>query len=484
MQRFTKIHRSLAAGTLVAAALAGATAQRPPELTPREITLRDGKTIAAEFGHFAVPENRAKPGSRTIELAVLRVRSPRKQPGLPVFVLAGGPGGSSIDLVTRLVRGGGPPLLELLGGDVVGIDQRGVGQSRPNLETPTLYAFDPSAPGDPQAQLAVMTRVCRAEAARWQAQGVDLAGYTTAESADDLDAVRHALGYPQIALWGESYGTHLALATIRRHGASIARAVLVGPEGPDHTLKLPSYAQRGLERLAALVRREPALAERLPDLLATLTRVLDELAQAPVTATVDGVEVGISKFDVQWLLANEIGLVRRHLERVPALIAAMARGDFTELARDLLRERREAGVGSAMQMAMDSASGASPARRAAIAKERATCLLGDAVNFPFPDIAVAWPVPDLGESFRSRLRSDVPVLILVGDLDSRTPLENATELLRDLPRGHLIEVANAGHDLNWMQPEARTAWSEFLAGKPVTTTRVAAPAPKFVPLPE
>jgi pimeloyl-ACP methyl ester carboxylesterase len=93
-------------------------------------------------------------------------------------------------------------------------------------------------------------------------------------------------------------------------------------------------------------------------------------------------------------------------------------------------------------------------------------------------------VPDLGESFRSRLRSDVPVLILVGDLDSRTPLENATELLRDLPRGHLIEVANAGHDLNWMQPELRTAWSEFLAGKPVTTTRVAAPAPKFVPLPE
>ena len=47
-------------------------------------------------------------------------------------------------------------------------------------------------------------------AAHWKEQGVDLAAYTTNESADDLEALRHALGAATISLWSISYGTHLA----------------------------------------------------------------------------------------------------------------------------------------------------------------------------------------------------------------------------------------------------------------------------------
>ena len=93
----------------------------------------------------------------------------------------------------------------------------------------------------------------------FRSQGIDLSGYNTAESADDVDALRAALGYDAINVWGRSYGSHLALATLRRHGRHVASIVACCPEGPDHTLKLPSQAQACLERLARLVADDEAL---------------------------------------------------------------------------------------------------------------------------------------------------------------------------------------------------------------------------------
>src|SRR4029453_4225692 len=98
-------------------------------------------------------------------------------------------------------------------------------------------------------------------------QRVDLTGYNTNESADDLDDLRKALGVNQISLWSISYGTHLAFATIRRHPQSIHRAILAGPEGPDHTYKLPSNIQKPLEDLAAVIKADPVVGKEIPDFL-------------------------------------------------------------------------------------------------------------------------------------------------------------------------------------------------------------------------
>jgi pimeloyl-ACP methyl ester carboxylesterase len=316
--------------------------------------------------------------------------------------------------------------------------------------------------------------VSRAEAARWREQGVDLAGYTTVESADDLDALRTHLGYDQIALWGESYGTHLALATIRRHGGHVARAVLIGPEGPDHTIKLPSNAQDGLRRVGALLAADPEWSGRIPDLPALVETVLDRLEAEPVVVDVGGQRVGISRFDAQWMLANWLGSTRGGIDYIPAVLLAMERGEYGPFAEQLLEQRGEFGVGSAMSWVMDSASGVSKARAARIAKEARTCLLGDAIDFPFPQVAEAWGAPDLGDAYRSPLRSDIPILFITGDLDSRTPVRNAEELMQTLPHAQLIVVENAAHDLNWVQTELREAWSAFLGGGEVELTRRAA----------
>jgi len=454
-------------------------AQESAELRKESVQLRGGESIDADSGRIKVPENRSKKNSRDISLAFLRVPSPLKEPGPPVFMLAGGPGGSSIDMVKRHMAGGGRPILEMLRGDLIGIDQRGVGQSHPNLDSTTRYGFPLDEPGDPGKMLKIIQSRCKAEAKRWQNEGVDLTGYTTVESADDIDAVRRALGYDKIVLWGESYGSHLALATIRRHEAFIARAVLICPEGPDHTLKLPSDAQGVLERIAALVKADAAWDKRIPDLIRLLKSVLDRLDKAPVVVDVDGDRVGISKFDVQCVIADKLSRSRRGIDQIPATIHSMAEGDFGTVAREIVDFRRSYGIESAMAMIMDSASGVSKSRSARIAKEAKSCLLGDASNFPYPHVGTAWGSPDLGEAFRRPVKSEVPVLMIVGELDARTTVENARELMAHLPRSNLVVVSNFSHDVPWGVGEIRKHWHDFLSGKDVGEKKVTGPAIKF-----
>ncbi len=446
----------------------------------QSIASRDGSDIKAEYWRLSVPENRANAATRMISLAFVRIRSPHSDVGEPVFFLAGGPGGSSIRQVKRMVEGGGNRFFDLIGGDIVGIDQRGVGMSEPNLQSNARYGFSLTEPGDRAVRLARIEEVCRKEAKRWRDEGVDLDGYTTVESADDVEAVRHSLGYEKIVLWGGSYGSHLAMATLRRHEAHIARALLTAPEGPNHTHKLPSYAQDGLERIGKLVAADLTIGKEIPDMVNMLRTILSRLEASPVYVMVDGQRVGISKFDVQQQIALRIGTMRDGGDQIPAAIKSMADGHFEEIARELLRERQSDGVRSAMSMMMDCSSGATAERSAQIARERTACLLEDYADPPYPTLAKAWDAPDLGDAFRGPLRSNVPILFIVGNLDSRTPIRNAEELMVDLPNSNLVIVENAGHnDVPMGMPALRALWGDFLKTGKARSTTITGPSIRF-----
>lgn len=482
-------HRAAVIITLAwLAATGGAVADGPPiEWQGRALTAPSGKSISAEVGRIRVPENRARPGVHTIEVAFVRVKARPGLDGPPSFLLAGGPGASGIALVEQLVKAGGESALELLGGDLIGIDERGVGLSRPNLESKVRYGLPLDRPGDPDRDLALIAGRCREVAEGLRGQGIDLAGYNSAESADDLDAIRAALGYDKVILWGRSYGSHLAFATLRRHGEHIERVIACCPEGPDHTLKLPSHAQGCLDRLSALVAADEELGAKVPNLLALMRRILDRLDEKPVSTSIvhpitgREVMVVIGKFDIQLATARALGNGRL-MANLPAAYLRMDRGDFAEIARVVAVDRERAGVESAMKHLMDCSSGASPGRRRRIADEAGRALLGDAANFPISGLAAAWGVIDLGESYRAPLRSGVPVLFICGDLDARTPVANAEELLEGLPNGRLVVVENAGHDLNLFgDPRLRDVLAHFLKGRDLPAARVAAPPFRFAP---
>ena len=431
---------------LVVAPLAVAAQPRaepaPPVLAvePTTFTADDGRTAPAETGRFRVLENRDRTGGRTIELAFVRFPSTSPTPGPPIVYLAGGPGGSG----SGAAEGVRFDLFQSLRSvaDVIAFDQRGTGLSErlPDCPHRTPLPLDASSREVYAARYAETARAC---AAHWHRAGVDLAAYTTEASADDLDALRQALGADQVQLWAISYGTHLALSTIRRHPAAVARAVLAGVEGPDHTLKLPSDQQALLEQIDGLYRaRDPASS-----FLADVEAVLDALRRQPVTVDteVEGetVPLTVGAFDVQWVAANMLRGPELSLS-LPPMFAAMRGGDFSGVAPWVVRLKGPSGM-SAMSAAMDAASGASLWRRARIASEARRTLLGDAINFPGPEQAAALGVPDLGPAFRTPVVSDVPVLFISGTLDGRTPPSNADEVAAGFSNGARLVIEGAGH---------------------------------------
>ncbi len=456
------------------------------KLKPYVFEYGENGKIDAEFGTLLVPETRNNPESNLIELAFVRFKSTSNNPGPPIVYLAGGPGGSGIGAA----RGSRFPLFMAMReiGDVIAFDQRGIGYSKPNLTC--LQRFDLPLDMAPSREAVISAMVERSKQCEFhlsKVQRVDLAAYNSNESADDLEDLRKALGAKQISLWSISYGTHLSFAAFRRHPRSIHKAILAGTEGPDHTYKLPSNVQKHLEDVAAVIKADPELSKEIPDFLSLMKTVFDRLDQEPAIVeitdprTKQKVKVIVNKFVMQFIAANNIGT--EVTASYPALFYRASKGDYSNPAQIWFNQTRS-GIGSAMSYMMDCASGITAARRERIKSEANGTLLEDLSNYPFPAICEAWKAPDLGDAFRSPLRSDIPVLFISGTLDARTPVSNAEEYRVGFPNSQHLIIDGAVHSdpLFLSSPKIKDVMLEFMKGVPLSTTRIAAPPMKFAPL--
>ena len=147
--------------------------------------------VDAEFGTLLVPENRSNPDSNLIEVVFVRFKSTAKNPGPPIIYLAGGPGGSGIGTAA----GSRFPLFMALReiGDVIAYDQRGTGYSKPNLGCYERLALPLDVPPTREAAIKQLRENAEGCKSYWRdIQRVDLTGYNTNESADDLEDLRKA----------------------------------------------------------------------------------------------------------------------------------------------------------------------------------------------------------------------------------------------------------------------------------------------------
>lgn len=475
-----------AVGLLCATPMQSQGDQSPSPLRWEERPLQraDGTSVVAHYGRLSVPENRLRPESRTIEIGFVRLPAAPGATGPPLVYLTGGPGQS---IVRSLTRPGAvdrwQPFLEV--GDVILLDQRGTGVSDPHLgfawreETPVnLFRSRDDAWG-------YVERIARAAAEHFRENGVDLDGYTTVQSADDIEALRQALAVEKLSLLGFSYGTHLALSAVRRHGDRLANVVLVGVEGPNHTYKLPSTADVQFAKLSLLARADPKIAADIPDLEQLLDRVLERLRSEPVTVPVrdpgsgETIDIPIGADGLLTILRRDLGDAS-DLPVFPRLLHSIDRGDL-RLLEWFVRKRFRFGA-SAMSAIMDAASGATAERLARIRAEAADSRFGDVGNFPFPEIAAIWSAPDLGDAYRAPLVSSVRTLFLSGTLDYNTPPFQAEEVRWGFPNSSHIVVENAGHEQILTHPSVRQAIVDFLRGESVDDVTAAWPPLRFVPL--
>jgi len=398
-----------------------------------------------ERATLIVPERHGVPGGTTLQLAVLRFKSRSPQPGSPFIYLAGGPGSSAIESG----RGRRFPLFAALRehGDVVLVDQRGVGYSRPSLNCLERWGFDLAAVRTWQSMVTLVSQRFSACLARLTAAGVDPAAYNTRESAADIELLRQALGAPQVRLVGISYGTHLGLAVMRQTPRSVERAVLAGIVGPDHVLKLPSNIDRIFDRFSAEAAADPGWSTQ-PSLAGMVRQVIARLEASPARVTLDrsgqSVSVSVSPFDVRILISVAME-DRETMAGVPRMIAAMARGDFRAAAAQLAG-LAEQPIPSAMNLLVECASGGTATRRAQIRLQEPTALIGRVIDIPQPDICPTAGATDLGDGFRAQLNSSIPTLLVSGELDLRTPPSNADEVSRGITAASRLLLTRAGHD--------------------------------------
>jgi pimeloyl-ACP methyl ester carboxylesterase len=457
---------------------------RPTAGNGQEIVYKDksNQEVKVEYGTLVVPERHGKPQGNTIELAFFRLKSVSPNPGSPIVFLEGGPGLPG----TNAYYG---PMMELLiplreVGDVIILDQRGTGHTKPRMTCPNTPNTVSEQAATYEAMLNDSMERNRKCAESLRSQGIDLSAYNMNESADDLEDLRKALGAKKISLLGFSGGTTLALTTLRRHGPNLDRVVMAGIEGTAHMNKLPSNIQKQLVKIDALVKADPEISKLVPDLLGLMKSVLDQFEKEPVTIeltdskTKQKFKVKIGKYVLQGITSLMIGTTDR-ISLLPTFYYALSKGD-TSLLTQLINRLNNRTISDATASLMDCASGVSKERQEQIRREAGEPLLGDAINFPFPEICDVWGNPDLGDSYRSQVNSSVPTLLISGTLDGFTPVNNAVEVAKGLPNSVQVIIDGGGHeDLLVGTQKAKEVILGFMKGAPVSTKSIGFPPIKF-----
>lgn len=464
----------LATATTAAAAEPAATpiqGEQPFEFAPAA-----GEPVLALRGQLSVPSNWRRPDGAQLQLAYVRFPATGATPGSPIVYLAGGPGGSGLDTA----RGPRFPLFMAMRefGDVIAFDQRGTGASSRQATCTSAHRVD-EATAYSDSEFTELHRAAARDCLRqWQAAGLDLRDWTTAQSVQDLDALRRHLGAAKLSLWGISYGSHLALAAIAAMDDRLDRVVLASVEGLDQTVKRPAQTNAYFDRLQAAIATRPALAAQFPDIVGQFRRVLARLEAQPVLLRItpaqgDPYDYLLERGDLQQLASAMIADPPTALQLL-GLVAALDAGDTAPLAWVIGQYHRagEPITFNPMPFGMDLASGITRAELRRFNREVGDALLGGYLNFPMPQLDRLVPGLDLGDGFRRGPRSTLPVLVLSGTLDGRTYPDSQRDAVRGLANAEITLVVNAGHNLFMASPAVTGRILAFMRGEQSAVRRI------------
>ncbi|MFE3878127.1 alpha/beta fold hydrolase [Kitasatospora sp. NPDC059146] len=404
-----------------------------------------------------------EPGLGTIGVSHAVVRHSRPGPALGTIALnPGGPGETMIDRAGQVSTALQGVLDDY---DLLLLDPRGTGRSG-RLHCDVTEAEYRWAPRADQRELVAD---CAEEL------GPRARGYTSAATADDLDAARERLGAPKLVLYGLSYGTYLMPVYADRHPERVDRMVLSGA----YPLAFDSLARPGAQQVSLTLRR---ICERSgscdPDTVVhDLAAVTERLRTRPlkVAATVDGRKRTVAFTEDK--LANlmyepatrGIGLHPGEpglLGALPAALHALAAGDEAPLAA-VVRGKIE-GTGTEDQASFLAVTCNDYARAwdqdAPVAERRRQYRAALAATDPADfgafsakgwaegqtdggDNCLNWPRRGTARPQPTDLRNvpDVPVLVLSGDLDTNTPELNSRRAAAQFKHSAFVSVPNSGH---------------------------------------
>jgi pimeloyl-ACP methyl ester carboxylesterase len=425
-----------------------------------------------------VPLDRSGATPGTVSLHVEELPAPGIPRGV-LFLIAGGPGQASAGAFTL-----GANALDLRseypGYTLIAFDPRGTGRSG-LLRCPELQA-------DP---FAALTRVQALVAKCGTEIGARRDFYSTRDHADDIDAVRRALGVDKIALEGTSYGTQLSVAYALTYPSHVERLILdsvADPAGRDpFALDDLQQMPKGLASLCSGGLCRAATS----NFVGELVKLANRMAAHPVTGKVAKPSGGTrtvraSGFDFLGGAVLDSDLNAGLAAELPAAVHAALRGRTRPLLR-LVQLDRQTAITSAGDLSMglftatvcdDGPFPWAPEtplgqRSGLLAAARSALPAGSTGPFgiwatdlgPAP-FCLLWPPQARRPGIGSGPLPNVPVLVFAGERDLRTPATNAAAIAARFPQGRLVTVPGVGHSVLGTDFTgcAQTAVSIWLSG--------------------
>lgn len=429
--------------SLIACSGANDAADREPTIPLEECRLNGG--VMAQCGTLTVYENRDTDSGRTIDLdiAVLPATgsSDVVEPD-PLFLLAGGPGQAATEVYPNAAY-----LFEEANRtrDIVLVDQRGTGDSNGFVcDNLTDESLPDDLPDEAAVGLFADCRIILEEQA-------DLTQYTTDRFIEDLEAVRAALDYDTINLYGASYGSRAALAYMRRHPEVIRSVVLDAVAGPELVLyrDMPRDGQRALDLLFDRCAADEACNTAFPNVRGEYDALLARLEQPqPISVahplTNEPLEFQMTRDRLGQYVFNI--LYSPELQSLLPLLIHHAHetGDYTPLVIQALSVGQSAGVHPGLLYTV-ACSEDEPLIDAGEAAGIQTETSFGSFTQNFQAICEGWPRAEVAADLREPLQSDIPTLLLSGSADPVTPPNYAEQVAATLPNSRHLVVDGFGH---------------------------------------
>ena len=454
-----------------------ATSASPADFAETECPADVASVVVGEVtcGFLTVPEDRTAPG-RDVRLFVTRIEPPEVLHDDPMFV-------AGTDLANLPNYGGVAPLAQRVGREVIIMDTRGVGHSEPSLACPEVDAVRETALATATDDAATRTVFLDAVGAchdRLAADGVDLAAYHLSAMATDAEDLRVAL---EIDEWNViTYGTasRIAFEMLRQAPGHLRSVLLDSPEvpGTDPRALAVDATRAGLSDVLAACAADTACATAFPDAETLMDRALAELADQPVTLSMEaaGQEPAQVLLDDALLLRLLRGMVSdggssgsfMRPAAVPAVLDGAVAGRLDGLATTLATTvagsptyclgyqpkclpQHRVSVGTAYSVLCNDVAPlhdrADAVRDVAADEPGWAAAYGDN---PSLDVCEAWPVATGGGSSHdvdSPVRTDVPVLALVGAFASYTTEALVRDALAGMPSATVVVDPAGGHNV-------------------------------------
>ncbi len=412
-------------------------------------------------GAVAVPRDHGNLAAGRFNLAVV-VATSAVQPSQPdpVVYISGGPGGPLTIYADYQARHPYAPAR-----DLILVDQRGTGRSEPRL-CPDLTAHmleaDLAVLAAPTAEHLAQSRAtylaCRDAA---KARGIDLNDFGTTVTAEDFDWVRQALGVAQWNVYGESYGTTVAMTLAARHPATVRTLVLDSVYPPDPIpprLTIWTAAREAFFRTCAL--DTAGCSELFPDLARTYAETMDRLRTAPLPVDLppqlqqpdNRVMLTASLFEV---IVGNLIYYPRNYPSLPRLIASVHDGDTSALSAVITTLITEAASSDiADQTAVECRD--RPHLRMPPTKD----------SGPFEKargfgICPEWS--NLGPPPIVPVDTTIPTLVLSGQFDPVAGVALSRQIADEIgARALWVEFPRLGHNVRFFSPCATGIVSQFI----------------------